>query len=541
MPRIYAINSPERIDQNFNQEIIRIGRLPENDIVINDILVSRRHCEIRKVQGRWKIFDLDSLNGTYVNNLRVKEEFLSNGDVIVVGNVQLVFEELEGPKSAQEILERELVRPVAELENELRLSQEQIDAQKLWVLDRESRFFYILYQLSRAFSSANDLEELLDLSLALVFQVINADRGVILLCDSQGELELRSARVRAQGKAAELEIPVSQTIARRVMEEKAGIITNEAKYDPRFKSGESIVAYNIRSALCVPIWDGREIRGVIYLDNLLQSYAFGEEDLRLLTAIANHLALALQAEELRAKMKEEAIFRAHLSRFHSPEVVNYIFNQLQQGEKFTHQVSEQEVSVLFADICGFTRLCEQIPAGELAELLNKYFDQMSEIIFKYHGTIDKFIGDAIMAIFGAPIPSQGNAFQAVKAGIEMLEKTAQMRGELEEKKRFRLRIGINTGKVVAGYFGSRQRLEYTVLGDVVNTASRLQELALPNSIFIGESTYQKIKGIFKVKEIGSLRLRGKEQKIRAYQVLGSLSDKELSAHLLPPEVNPTKD
>lgn len=240
-------------------------------------------------------------------------------------------------------------------------------------------------------------------------------------------------------------------------------------------------------------------------------------------------------------MKEEAIFRAHLARFHSPEVVNYIFNQLQQGEKFTHQVSEQEVSVLFADICGFTRLCEQIPAGELAELLNKYFDQMSEIIFKYHGTIDKFIGDAIMAIFGAPIPSQKNAFQAVKAGIEMLEKTAQMRGELEEKKRFRLRIGINTGKVVAGYFGSRQRLEYTVLGDVVNTASRLQELALPNSIFIGESTYQKIKGIFKVKEIGSLRLRGKEQKIRAYQVLGSLSDKELSSHLLPPEVNPTKD
>ena len=541
MPRIYSLNSPEKIDRNFDQEVIRIGRLPENDIVINDILVSRRHCEIRKVQGRWKIFDLDSLNGSYVNNLRVKEEFLSSGDVIVVGNVQLVFEDLEGLRSTEGVLGREVIRPVAELENELALGQEQIDAQKLGVLDLESRFFYILYQISRAFNSANSLEELLDLSLELVFQVINADRGVIMLINSQGELELCSARVRAQGKVQELEIPVSQTIARRVLEEKAGIITNEAKYDPRFKSGESIVAYNIRSALCVPIWDGREIRGVIYLDNLLQSYAFGEDDLRLLTAIANHLALALRAEELRAKMKEEAVFRAHLARFHSPEVINYIFDQLQRGEKLSHQVAEQEVSVLFADICGFTRLCEQIPAKELAELLNKYFDQMSEIIFKYHGTIDKFIGDAIMAVFGAPLPSKEHSLLAVKAGLEMVEKTNQIRAELGEEKRFRIRIGINTGKVVAGYIGSSQRLEYTVLGDVVNTASRLQELALPNSILIGESTSQKVKGLFKIKEIGLIRLRGKEQEIRAYQVLGRLSEPEISAHLLPPEVNPGKD
>ncbi len=534
MARIYSLNPSQPINLELNKERIRIGRLPDNDIVINDVLVSRRHCEIVKEQGRWKIIDLESLNGTYVNNLRIKEEYLASGDVIVVGNIQLVFEDrLPEIHSPQKIFEQELIRPVQEIENELGL-QSQLKKEEL--KPDESAHFYILYQFARALNSATSLNELLDLSLELVFQVINAERGVIFLLDEKGQLKLSSARTREKGKVDELDIPVSSTIAQKVIEEKAGIITNDAKYDPRFQAGESIIAYNIRSAICAPIWEKSEVRGVIYLDNLLQTYAFSEDDLRLLSAIAHHLAIALREEELKARMREEAVFRSHLARFHSPEVVNLIFEQVRKGEELSQQISEREVTILFADICGFTRLCEKIAPEELAGLLNNYFDQMSKIIFKYKGTVDKFIGDAIMAVFGAPISYGNDAELAIYAGLEMMEEMKKLREKLEQRMRFQIRIGINTGVVVAGYIGSSQRLEYTVLGDPVNVASRLQELALPGTIYIGETTYERVKGLFRVKEIGSIRLRGKEQEIKTYQVLEATKDSELISHLEPPEI-----
>jgi len=538
MARIYSIKPPNLIDLEFNKEIIRIGRLPDNDIVINDALISRRHCELRREGERWKICDLGSLNGVFVNNLKVQEEFLASGDIIVVGNVQFIFEErTQVQPSVNTGFEQELVKPVKELEEELILNQEVRSDYEQAIRDRESRYFYILYQIARALNSTNRLGELLDLSLELVFEVINAERGVILLKDNEGRLKLCSARVKDRGKVEGLEIPVSRTIAERAIKERLAIITSDAKYDPRFKSGESIVAYNIRSALCVPIWERDEIQGVIYLDNLMQSYAFNEDDLKLLTAIANQVALAIRQEELQEKMREEAIFRANLARFHSPAVVNQMIEHLKQEKDLREQVSAREVTVLFCDICGFTGLSERIAPEALAQILNDYFNAMSQIIFEHKGTVDKFIGDAIMAIFGAPISYGNDPELAVRASIAMLKKMEELRSGLEESQRFQVRIGINTGTVVAGYFGSSQRIEYTVLGDAVNVASRLQAMAPPGSIWIGENTYQKIKGLFRVKELDTLPLRGKKQKIRIYRIIPEVGiDPELNQHLVPPEL-----
>ena len=136
--------------------------------------------------------------------------------------------------------------------------------------------------------------------------------------------------------------------------------------------------------------------------------------------------------------------------------------------------------------------------------------------------MDKFIGDAIMAIFGAPI-SYGNVAElAVFAALEMLKELEAFRSSIAEAKRFSIRIGVNTGIVVAGYMGSVQRIEYTVLGDPVNIAARLQDLAMPGAIYIGESTHNRVKGLFQTKDLGTMSLRGKAHKIRAYRVLGRL-------------------
>jgi adenylate cyclase len=252
---------------------------------------------------------------------------------------------------------------------------------------------------------------------------------------------------------------------------------------------------------------------------VLQTYAFNEDDLDLMTAIANQVAIAVQREEMQAHMQEAAVSRANLERFHSPDVVNHILQQSKDQEPFKRFLTEREVTILFADICDFTPLLERTAPQEAAQLLIDYFDAMTEIIFKFSGTVDKFIGDAIMAIFGAPISHGNDAELAIYTAIEMMQEMKKFRETHGPGKSFDIRIGINTGIVAAGYLGSKKRIEYTVLGDPVNVAARLQDLAAPGAIVVGEATYERVSGRFKFKDRGQTRLKGKKQETRVYEVL----------------------
>ena len=536
MARLVLVNTPERYTVELTREVSVVGRMPECEVMLSDGLVSRRHAELRREENHYRIVDLNSLNGIYVNNLRVSDEILAPGDVITIGGIQLLFEDsipgLPGapaPGPDQEsspaqaaLMGQEIIKPVSDVGQVMQLDYRPESGPGLPAPvfeQKANQNFFILYQVARALNSTNSLDELLDLTLTLIFQVINAGRGVILLLDEKGELQPRAMRVRGQQPGQLPEIAVSRTIARRAIEEKVAIITSDAKYDPRFKEGVSIVQYNIRSALCVPLWERETIRGVIYVDNLMQTYAFNEHDLELLTAIANQVAIAVRQDSLQRRMRQEAIFRANLERFHSPDVVNLIVQQSQAMEQLTHDVEEREVTVLFSDICGFTQLSEKLAVHEVAGLIVDYFNEMSKIVFHYQGTVDKFIGDALMAIFGAPISYGNDAELAVLTAIEMLRQLEEFRRAIDERKRFQIRIGINTGPVVAGYLGSSHRIEYTVLGDPVNVAARLQDLARPNTVLIGEGTYQKVQGLFPIQERGLVKLKGRQQELRVYEVL----------------------
>ena len=157
-------------------------------------------------------------------------------------------------------------------------------------------------------------------------------------------------------------------------------------------------------------------------------------------------------------------------------------------------------------------------AAEIAFILNGYFEEMTRVIFRHKGSINKFIGDAIMAIYGAPVQHQNDAALAVQSAIEQIQTLQDYLTKLDEAKHFKIRIGINTGPVVVGNIGSSTRLEYTVLGDTVNTAQRLESVAPQNGLLIGERTKQLVEGLFKVKDVGLLKLKGKDP-TRAYEVL----------------------
>jgi adenylate cyclase len=181
--------------------------------------------------------------------------------------------------------------------------------------------------------------------------------------------------------------------------------------------------------------------------------------------------------------------------------------------------------VLFADVKGFSAMSERLSPREVQDLLNEYLHEMTEVVFHFNGTLDKYIGDGIMALFGAPplgeqLAPSVYAVRAVDAALDMIAAHRSLVEKLDPSKAFDFRIGINTGPVYAGFFGTRQRLEYTVIGDVVNTASRLEGRAELNTVLISEATRNAIGDTFVVQEMGNFQLKGKAQLVKTFKVLG---------------------
>jgi adenylate cyclase len=382
-------------------------------------------------------------------------------------------------------------------------------------LGRRQRFL-ALSRLAMVIASAGGLDEILEKAMDLIFSCLPAERGVIELLDPEtGRMCPRLKRI-AHHNAEETGLLIDTSIARRAAGEMVSIITGDACRDPRFKAGKSPEAIPIRSALCTPIWDEGGVCGLIYLDNLTTPDAFAGADRDLLVAMANQIALAVSREELKEKIAKEEQVRRSLERYQSPEVIDLI---LHRGKSVRLEVITAEVTVFFVDIEGFSQLSERLPAHEIAGLLNRYFEICTEAVAEHRGTVNKFIGDAVMAVFGAPQSYGNDAELAIQASLAILERLAAFRRTLPEAYRFHVRVGMNTGEVVVGNIGSKRRMEYTVIGDVVNTASRMEKIAAPDTVVIGEETEAKVRGLFPLRDLGFTRFPGMSKEMHVYQVL----------------------
>jgi adenylate cyclase len=205
------------------------------------------------------------------------------------------------------------------------------------------------------------------------------------------------------------------------------------------------------------------------------------------------------------KIQAEEKKRERLGRFLSPQVTSRILATSDSMGGDLAAPEEKQVSILFADIVGFTSMSEKMTASEVALLLNDYLSRMTDVIFRYEGTLDKYIGDAIMAVFGAPLDMPDHASRAIKAALEMQERLVEFNSDRKTGPQLRIRIGINSGRAVAGEIGSVNKKEYTVLGDTVNIASRLESsVAKPGMLVVGENTHAMVTG----QGEGSQRVRG---------------------------------
>jgi len=292
------------------------------------------------------------------------------------------------------------------------------------------------------------------------------------------------------------------------------MLAKDARYDPRLDMAGSIQAMNIRSFMCAPLWNRNEVIGVLYCDNA-RSKKFTADDLDVFTALSNYAAVAIEQARVAQQLLQETWRRERLQRYHSPDVINRILQGSDAGQDFITQ--ERDVTVMFCDIVGFTTLCEQSEPAAIGTLLNTFFAQMADVIFEHEGTLDKFIGDAILAVFGAPLDQPDHALRAVRTARQMRQALARLNEDRDCP--IEMRIAINSGIALAGDMGSPKRREYTVLGDVVNTASRLEKLAGPDEIIISGATFERLDGLVPARSRGKVGLRGRVAEVDIFEVI----------------------
>jgi adenylate cyclase len=222
--------------------------------------------------------------------------------------------------------------------------------------------------------------------------------------------------------------------------------------------------------------------------------------------------------------KNDLLFKI-MNRYVTEEVSTLI---LDDPDRYLKLGGESRiVTVLFADIRGFTEFAETHSAKRVVEVLNRFFSELTRVIFKYKGTFDKYIGDAVMAFYGAPVSYEDDVFRALQTALEMQQIFRQMkeRWASEELASLALGIGLNTGEAVVGNIGSEKVMDYTVIGDTANVANRLQEIAGPGHILISQSTYQQVKDQAMVKAMQPKLLKGKLEPIAIYELKGLVGDR----------------
>jgi adenylate cyclase len=501
-----------------------LGRHPDNTIQILDRIISKEHAKIDMTpEGGFLLRDLGSLNGTYVGNKRVQQHLLREGDEITLGSTRLVYREQVTDKQnvqrvtiAPGMMESHIrQRIAADPGTEFRPEKELFDEQ---LLRRDYERLRIAHELARAISNEFDLDKLLQKILDKAFELLPADRGVIMLMNESGQPVPRVAKQK-RGSPHE-EIILSNSIINEVMREKQAVLSSDATIDSRFSGAHSIIMQGIRSTMCVPLLHGGELLGIMNLDSQIATNAFSEKDLRIFTGIANQAAIAIQNARLAHKIEFEARTRAQFQRFFSPGIVQ----QLVEGKLKLDGVGEsREVTVLFADIRGFTAMTEKADAHEIVELLNEYFEVMVEVLFRFDGTLDKYVGDEIMALFGVPLARDDAAELAVECAVEMQRALSEFNRtrNAENQQPLHVGIGINTGTCVFGAIGSSRIRQYTVIGDTVNTASRLCSIAKPGEIICSENTIRRVKKNVRAVELPKVRVKGKHDELTIYRVVGT--------------------
>jgi adenylate cyclase len=511
-------------------------------------------------------------------------------------------------------------------------------SKQVTLIEEERSKLLALSTTTQAVNSSLELAEVLQLVMDTIVRLTEAERGFLMLRDADGKMITHVARNWEQESINPNEFAISRTIIQRVIDSSQPVLTTNAQEDPRFGGQESIVAYNLRSILCVPLTVKGELIGVIYADNRIRSGIFKEADKELLTIFANQAAIAIENARLFASVRltlaevtelknlmdnifasiasgvltadvqdqitlcnraaesllgqsnanlvgqrlDEAFpleLQAHLASVRDTDTAvvgleithnhpqfgtqdwrlnlsplkdaNHIthgvaivvddmteHNKLQAQRRLLERMVSpavldqinpdslqiggqlRDITVLFADIRGFTSYSENRPPEELVAVLNRYLAAGADAVLAHEGTVDKFLGDAVMAWFNAPLPQADHTLRAVRAALALKAAVEALHAELPPEAHLSFGVGIHYGEAVLGWIGTEKRLEYTAIGDSVNTAKRIQENSARNQILMTREAYERVKDMVEATAFPPLHVKGKSEPVEVYELVG---------------------
>jgi len=538
------------------QLVCTIGRAADNAVVLDDPRASRYHAHIVYRDAAYVIIDgrmtgaliQRSSNKVLIDGQPSQEHVLKDGDGITIGGSVLQFE----LATAGEALPRFGYDDARLGHTQLAIKAEDLLQARLRgtggdsmfstraeieVLRRKADILALLYEMSQTLGSVFDLELIFEKATDIIFRVTPADRVVALLHDvrpnsdgadaADGGLRPVAMRMRDERLAAKAKsLTIGRTITRKVMNERVALLSQDVAADEQFAGVNSILAQGVRSTMCAPLIAGSGVHGALYADRLDQTASFTRDDLELLCAITAQTAVAVENVRSHERLAREEVARANYSRF-MPEYV--VRQMLEHPESFKLGGVNQNITVLFADVRGFTRLAEHAPPEQVVQLLNQYFSAMSDIIFANGGTLDKYIGDGLMALFGAPTSTPDDAANAVTVAVGMQRRIQKLNEDfvVAGLPEISIGVGLHTGEATVGYVGSERRTEYTAIGDTVNLASRLESNCGGGQILVSEATLKAIPPEqFQLRQHAPLTVKNRVQPVQVHEVLWQAAEEE---------------
>ncbi|HEY2962709.1 MAG TPA: adenylate/guanylate cyclase domain-containing protein [Pyrinomonadaceae bacterium] len=520
-----------------------IGRAPDNTVVLDDPRASRYHAHINQAEnGMFTIVDGVTINGqlrrsankVFINGEPRFDQQLKNGDRITIGASTLRFEQPaeerttdvrydDKPLGHTQLLisANDVMSTVLRSKDEIPVASQRDKV--LEALQRKANILSALYEMSKTLGSVFDLSAIFDKATDIIFRSTPADRVVALLAEGAGngdEVNLTPIAMRARDNKLEAHarrLSIGRTITRKVMKDRVALLSQDAASDEQFAGVDSIVSQGVRSTICAPLVAESRVHGALYADRLDPFAAFKPDDLELISAVAAQTAIAVENARAHERLAREEVARANYSRF-LPEYV--VKQMLENPDSFKLGGVSQTITILFADIRGFTRISEHAPPEKIVSLLNRYFSAMTDIIFAHGGTLDKYLGDGLMALFGAPTTTPDDASNALNAAVAMQRRLLGINRELRDEgfPEIGVGMGLHTGEVVVGYIGSDRRSEYTAIGDTVNTSSRLESNALGGEILISDATAKAAHSRYKLKPREPIMVKNRQQPVMLWEV-----------------------
>ncbi|MEJ2446935.1 MAG: adenylate/guanylate cyclase domain-containing protein [Anaerolineales bacterium] len=461
-----------------------IGRHPNNDIVIAEPSASRQHARIdyNRSTDTALLQDLSSTNGTYINRRRLSYTYrLQHLDMIRIGS------------STINVVIRGTDEPLDTVKGPQKFTRERL----LEALDHHT---VLMYQISERLNTVLNLAECLEEIGHLMKQAMGADKCKVILKEQFDRME---------------EFGFPSTLANSAIKEKSAVVIPDMAQSDAQTDSDSATLLKIRSALCVPIMAENQVIGLIYMyKSRPDARPFTNTDLQVAIAISHQAALTIQRVNLLNKVQQEQSLRQMFQRFVSPQEVDYVLRDYDLHGTLPG-LKERKISVLFADIADSTGLAEAMGAQEFGKLLNKYYLEITNIIFEFNGVV-RYLGDGVLSVFGMSDDGGDYKQKAVESSITILKRMRDLSSEFDQP--LKLRLSIKAGRAVVGYVGTQERVEFTVLGDLVNVAKGMNPFASPNKIVVGEETYQAVSDEYKMTKLDSIIVKGRKGSVKIYEV-----------------------